>query len=114
MTRLVRSVGMVLSILIAGASPCPGAPGAASSLQTEACRLPNLARAARCGALSVAEDPDQPNGRRLVIHFAIVSASSGRPLPDPIVLLMGGPGEQAIAAAAGYAEQFEALLDDRD
>ena len=61
--------------------------------------------AARCGVLDVLQNPGQPNGRRLPIHFAVVPASSGTALPDPIVVLMGGPGEDAIGAAAFYAEQ---------
>ncbi|MBB6092467.1 pimeloyl-ACP methyl ester carboxylesterase [Povalibacter uvarum] len=44
----------------------------------------------------------------------MVSARSGQALPDPIVPLMGGPGEEAISAAAYYSEQFASLLDKRD
>ncbi|HEX3913337.1 MAG TPA: alpha/beta fold hydrolase [Steroidobacteraceae bacterium] len=48
------------------------------------------------------------------IHLAVVLAASGKALSDPIVVLMGGPGEDAISAAAIYAAQFEPLLEDRD
>jgi hypothetical protein len=64
--------------------------------------------------LDVLEDPNQPDGRRLPIHVAVVPATSGRALSDPIVVLMGGPGEDAISAAAIYAAQFPPLLRHRD
>lgn len=91
-----------------------GAAGSTPGLKTSNCQLPNIAREVRCGQLAVAEDPDHPEGRRILVHFAILKASSDKSLPDPIVVLMGGPGEEAIASADIYAEEFKSLLDDRD
>lgn len=79
-----------------------------------ACKLPDLDRPARCGVVSVPEDPDRPHGRQLAIHYAVVAASSAAPHPDPIAVLMGGPGEDAISAAAYYTDEFQPLLNDRD
>jgi len=76
--------------------------------------LPGIAEPARCGVLNVLENPNQPNGRRLSIHFAVIPANSGKALSDPIVPLMGGPGEDAISAAAYYYPKFAPLLKDRD
>jgi pimeloyl-ACP methyl ester carboxylesterase len=45
---------------------------------------------------------------------ALIPAVAGQALPDPIAVLMGGPGEDAISAAAIFARQFEPLLRDRD
>jgi len=86
----------------------------AANLPTSPCELPGVARPARCGVLDVLEDPSQPGGRRLPIHVAVISAASGKALSDPIVVLMGGPGEDAISAAAIYAAQFAPLLEHRD
>jgi pimeloyl-ACP methyl ester carboxylesterase len=93
---------------------CAGAASTTAILPTSACELPGVARPARCGVLDVLENPNQPDGRRLPIHVAVVPAASGKALSDPIVVLMGGPGEDAISAAAIYAAQFEPLLRDRD
>lgn len=82
---------------------CANTAASAAKLETSPCELPELARPARCGVLSVLEDPNQPHGRRLPIHVAVVPATSGKALPDPIVVLMGGPGEDAIGAAAIYS-----------
>jgi pimeloyl-ACP methyl ester carboxylesterase len=78
------------------------------------CELPSLTRPARCGELTVPENPHLPNGRQISISVAVVPAASGRALSDPIAILMGGPGEDAISAAAIFATQFDALLRDRD
>ncbi len=83
-------------------------------LLTSPCRLPGVTRPARCGALSLLENPKSPDGRRLAIHFAVIPASSGKALSDPIVVLMGGPGETAIGSAPMYIERLEPLLSDRD
>jgi pimeloyl-ACP methyl ester carboxylesterase len=68
----------------------------------------------RCGSLDVPENPDRPNGRRISIAIAVIPAANGRALSDPIVVLMGGPGEDSMSAAAIFAAQFAPLLRDRD
>jgi pimeloyl-ACP methyl ester carboxylesterase len=79
-----------------------------------ACSLPGVNRPARCSVLKVPEDPDHPNRRTLSIHIAVIPATSGRALPDPLVPLMGGPGEDAISAASLFAERFAPLLENHD
>jgi pimeloyl-ACP methyl ester carboxylesterase len=78
------------------------------------CRFADLTHAARCGTLSVAENPDRPHGRRLAISVAVIPATRAPALADPIVVLQGGPGEDSISSAAYFAERFAPLLDDRD
>jgi pimeloyl-ACP methyl ester carboxylesterase len=78
------------------------------------CNLEEVAQPARCGVIEVPENPDHPDGRRLPIHVAVIPATSSPALPDPIVLLMGGPGEDAISAAGFFAKQFAALRGQRD
>jgi pimeloyl-ACP methyl ester carboxylesterase len=85
-----------------------------ASLVLEPCRLPGLAEPARCGALDVAENPERPDGRRLAIRIAVLPATGGRALADPIVPLLGGPGEDAISGAADFAGLFAALRAERD
>jgi pimeloyl-ACP methyl ester carboxylesterase len=80
----------------------------------EPCQLPDLTESARCGTLEVPENPDKPAGRRISIGFAVVPATGGHALPDPIVVLMGGPSEDAISAAAYFALRFASLRTDRD
>ena len=42
------------------------------------------------------------------VHFAM-SETSGHPLNDPLVLLMGGPGEEVIDGAADAAKKLADL-----
>ena len=84
-----------------------------SSIVLTPCKLPHWAGSARCGVLDVAENPNEPNGRRLQIGVAVIPAT-GKAQADPLVPLMGGPGEAAIEAAAYYAEQFAPLRRDHD
>lgn len=90
------------------------AASAAENGSLAACKLPELDRPARCGVFEVPENRDRPDGRKLQIHVAVVPATSGSSRPDPIAILMGGPGEEAIPAAGYYDKQFATLLKDRD
>jgi len=85
------SLLMLLALLglQAGLAGSATSPGRLTSL----CQLSGVTQRARCGTLSPLENPQRADGRRLAIHFAIVPASSGKALSDPIVVLMGGPGE---------------------
>lgn len=103
-SSLLITAGLLVSASIAAQSNGPLSP----------CDLPELARAARCGSIDVAEDPLRPEGRRLQIGLAVVPASEARTHSDPIVVLMGGPGEDAISAAGVFAQRFASLLRDRD
>jgi pimeloyl-ACP methyl ester carboxylesterase len=110
-----RSISGILGILtitifagVGAAHSTPAQPGAMP------CVLPGLDSPARCGTLEVSENPGSPEGRRLGIHFAILPALSGAALGDPIVPLMGGPGEDVINDAADAAAQFAALRSTRD
>src|SRR5215467_12233473 len=79
---------------IPGSAPKP--TEALGAVTLSSCTLPGLAQPARCGVLKVPEDPDRPDGRKLAIGVAVVPAT-GQPRPDPIAVLMGGPGEDAIS-----------------
>lgn len=78
------------------------------------CSLPGIDQPARCGSFAVAENPDNPTGRQLSLGVAVIPAIGRSARPDPIVPLMGGPGEDAIGAAELYSKQFELLRQDRD
>ncbi len=94
-------------------TPAPGtSPAAAISLQP--CTLPEFREPARCGTLEVPENPERPDGRRLSIAVAVLPATGGKALPDPIVPLMGGPGEDAISVASAFVERLAPLRGDRD
>ena len=104
--RFSTSIGLALVLFQSHA--------AAETVELSPCTIPELAEPARCGEIEVPENPDLPGGRQLKIAIAVVPATSGRALADPIVPLMGGPGEDAMSAGAHFARQFATLRVDRD
>ena len=58
-----------------------------------------------CGDLIVLEDRAEPDGRRIVLHVAVVRSDAATPLPDPVVYLEGGPGGSALTTGF-YAYPF--------
>jgi len=86
----------------------------ARAIELASCTLEGVAQPARCGVLNVPENPDRPGGRQLPISVVIIPATGGPARSDPIVPLMGGPGEDAISAGAIFADQFAQLRNDRD
>ena len=73
------------------------------------CKLSGVPEPAGCGVLEVPENPNRPAVRQLRISVAVIPAISGHPRPDPIAVLMGGPGENAISSAEIYARKFAPL-----
>jgi pimeloyl-ACP methyl ester carboxylesterase len=108
--RFLRSVLSAFMLTAAAASPIGHA--LPSSLQT--CTVPGVERRARCGAIEVPENPDRPRSRKLEIHFAVIPAENGHARPDPIVPLLGGPGEAAIEVGQMFVERLAPMLNNRD
>jgi pimeloyl-ACP methyl ester carboxylesterase len=84
-----------------------------SSIVLTPCKFPGFAETARCGVLDVSENPNRPSSRRLKISVAVIPAT-GEAQADPLVPLMGGPGEGAISEAVYFAAQFAPLRRDHD
>jgi pimeloyl-ACP methyl ester carboxylesterase len=109
-TSLIATLGAALLALVQPATVTAGP----DRTQLVPCTLPDLKAArARCGTIYARENPAREDSRKIPIHFAVVPARSS-PLDHPIVPLMGGPGEDAISAAAIFAQQFDALREHHD
>jgi pimeloyl-ACP methyl ester carboxylesterase len=61
----------------------------------------------RCGWVEVPEDRSLPDGRRLRLAVAILKGTGPTPRPDPVVFLMGGPGQGFVQHAARVAASRE-------
>lgn len=68
---------------------------------------------ANCGTLTLPENRDEPNGRTLDIHFAVIPAQN-RAAPDPIFMLAGGPGQAATETFPFIFDHFSRLNQSRD
>jgi pimeloyl-ACP methyl ester carboxylesterase len=91
-----------LSVFIVGLSLAPiASDGAtpAASLPLSPCRLEHPEHLqsieARCGVLSVPENPNQPRSRRIGLSIAVVPALDRAAETDPVFVLAGGPGQAA-------------------
>src|SRR6185503_4270869 len=89
----------------------------AQPLALERCRLEAQglpAAFARCGTLSVPEDPASPAGPAVEIFVARVAALSANPKPDPLLLIAGGPGQSTVDFYLQLRGAFEQARRDRD
>jgi pimeloyl-ACP methyl ester carboxylesterase len=67
-----------------------------------------------CAPLSVPEDRAHPDGRHITLNLAVVRSSAQVPLPDPVVMLAGGPGQAATENFAAVAPALSPLLAHRN
>jgi pimeloyl-ACP methyl ester carboxylesterase len=64
--------------------------------------------------LPVAEDRAAPAGRRIELAVALVPSRAKQPLPDPVFMLAGGPGQSALETFPSAAAAFRDVLRDRN
>ncbi len=107
----LRRVAAPLAALAAlAASLAPAAAASPPALELSDCRLEHPAGlgslAARCGALSVAENPAEPGGRRITLKVAVVPALDRRRAREPLFIVAGGPGQAATDFYVAYAGAF--------
>lgn len=112
MNRLQLLLYILVSFVLT--SVAAGQIGKSAVVALHSCSVPGVKKTARCGSIEVPENPERPESRKLEIHFAVIPAANGHGRPDPIVPLLGGPGESAIEAAQYFIERLGPMLNDRD
>lgn len=88
------------------------------TLQGSPCRLDrgrntNTVKA-ECIEFTVAENPAEVDGAEIHLRVARIRALNVQPLPDPLVILAGGPGQSAIDLYLAYRGAFERVRRERD
>ncbi|WP_394129146.1 alpha/beta hydrolase [Shewanella maritima] len=81
---------------------------------TEACYLEGLSEQLQCGSLSVPENPQQPDGKQIDVHFAILPAIKNAFPQEALLAIAGGPGQSAIDNAAGFDRMLTKVRQQRD
>lgn len=71
-------------------------------------------RTVACGKISVPEDHENPEGRRIDLSFMLYKSRSLSPAPDAVVHLHGGPGVGIVARTSITTTFFEHLRTRRD
>lgn len=102
-----------LAVLLA-ALACLHPSAANAQAAPTPCRIPGIANEVRCGSVQRPLDPARPNGVRIEVHYLVVPAMARRKLPDPVLLLAGGPGQSAIGLAPSVLPLFSRLNNRRD
>lgn len=97
-----------------GAIIACAAPKSEPNLQLSSCRLEPTGVEARCGTLRVFEDRAARAGRELALRVAVLPALGGSPEPDPLFLLVGGPGQAATEAGPQILERLGEIRHRRD
>ncbi len=69
---------------------------------------------AQCGSIPRALDPDEPQGRTIDVHVAVLPAVARNKLPDPIFFFVGGPGQSAIDLAGAAQSMLGRFGNRRD
>lgn len=109
--------GVLAVLLVAFQLRIDRAEGA-PSLALHDCRLESSAArgsvTARCGYHSVPENPEQPSGRRLSLHVAVIPALRLAPAADPLFVISGGPGQAASDFYVSTAPAFAYFRRNRD
>ena len=90
----------------------------ATELGLETCELTvpgtPLSVVGECGWLEVAENPDDPDGRRIDIHVARIPARGRVVEADPLVFFAGGPGQAATESWPLVAQALRKVNESRD
>ena len=80
-------------------------------VKVEACEFPPGSlevegQTVLCGTISVPEDYDLPEGRRIPLEFAIMAARTQSPAPDPMIYLHGGPASGTLNMLGPVSERL--------
>ncbi|MDJ0653788.1 MAG: alpha/beta fold hydrolase [Xanthomonadales bacterium] len=88
------------------------------SIKLEPCRIKDTAGIrgvdAECGTLTVAENPDDPDGRQIDLFVARVKSLAPTSRPDAFTVIQGGPGGSSIEAYVTLSGAFEPIRRVRD
>ncbi len=117
MARRSRSRYLWLAAWVGSLGACRGsavdADAADGGIELHACRLPGV-REAECGTVEVFEDRAAAAGRRISLRVAVIPAVARFPEPDPLFVLVGGPGQAATEVAPVMVGALDRIHRERD
>lgn len=120
---MVNKLGKTLSIImfLVAATPLTLAfqaadaeAGSQTQLMLESCKIPGYPETALCGTLEVYENRATQKGRKIPIKVVVIPAKSETPKPDPVFVLLGGPGQGAASLAGFIFPRFQGVHSERD
>ena len=103
----IAFIGVVIALACTGTRETPAPP----LVTWIDCAEP--APGVRCGSIGVSEDRGAAAGRRIDIHFDVLSAA-GPERREPVFALAGGPGDASTGLRGAIARAWPAVRDRRD
>ncbi|HKS57489.1 MAG TPA: alpha/beta fold hydrolase [Steroidobacteraceae bacterium] len=82
-------------------------------LRLKPCADPKLKQPANCGTYTVWENRQAKAGRTIDLNIVVLKSTGARPKPDPLFILLGGPGEGAASDGPEWSAD-DPLRADRD
>ena len=79
-----------------------------------ACYVDGLSDRLQCGYVSVLENPDEPSGPMIDIHFVVLPAIKPIKTDEVFLPITGGPGQSAIENAASFGRTFAKIRETRE
>lgn len=86
----------------------------AEALLLESCFVKGVKNQLQCGKLSVPENWKSPSETNIDLSVIVVKSIANTPKPDPLFLLMGGPGQAASELVSGLIGIFNDVHQERD
>ena len=113
-----RRAGTAAVLAAMAAGFCSALQAQAAALALEDCRLNSEliggSVAARCGWLSVPENREQPDGKHIRLHVAVIPSLRVEPAGDPLFIVSGGPGQAASDLYISVAPALSRVRRNRD
>jgi len=108
---------LIVLTLVVGCVPATF-PSRPSAIALHDCQLSapgtTFRYAAQCGTLTVFEDRSARSGRQIGLRIAVLPATGNTVAPDPLFLLVGGPGQAATEAFLPVLSAFDRINRKRD
>jgi len=116
--RLTALAALIGGQLMATQGDFARAAESEPGLDLETCELvvpgTPLSVAGECGWMDVAENPQNPGGRRISVRVARIPARGRVSEPDPLVFFAGGPGQSATETWPIIARALSKVNENRD
>lgn len=108
MTAVVVAITTMLYVSHSNAEQTQNTP------KTKSCYLKGISDRLQCGKLSMPENPDSVQGKKIDVHFAILPAVKNTHPQEAMLAIAGGPGQSAIDNAALFDKILSEVRENRD
>ncbi|MGL5361017.1 MAG: alpha/beta fold hydrolase, partial [Shewanella sp.] len=88
--------------------------GAVTRVPANTCYVEGVADRLTCGYVTVPEDPNQPTGKQIQVHYVVLPAVKNTYHEEALLAIAGGPGQSAIDNAAGFDAMLSKVRQQRD